>query len=1501
MPMNNSLNILDLLYFRDLERTYLHETDQNIAETINNVRNSIQGVWAIEENELKKTFDRIRNATRSELESGVFDEPTIRAYIEQVRSEVSKQNRSITEYQWDQEATDREKAYHEVEIYEKAYSLVHFMTRESEISESDKNLLKALLLESFSGEQGKETIQQLYQRFEKVLEKDVPTEEMRQNVSQFFEALISDQIANKKQRLLRLITKHSPEKKVSEQTLSEMLDEGVDQSGFSSYEERLTRVLADLEMTDFEYQLLTRKPDDYFADEETRKKLLTEKKAFLEAQEKKLQRILRDFEIEQMSVKELREKLIRVLSGNPELSEQVDQAITAHEMIGATPLELESQLNDLLAHPERAKQYVDAIQERSQRFLQGKDISKNPDPLRMVSEVRRFESVPQEKEYITGSGVLRDIDDQLERMEKLTSQSTLNDEQQRELSQLLHDVERLTARQCNLVDEVVNDEQGKPVLENGKIKTKQVEKALKLPPDRMARLEKAQEKSRQIRFFGKTKKVLESLSESPRKEEVEKALEAIFSDFYTIEGQDSKISSLKRIVKLMSLDHPVTRIRFNAGTKKPFMVKNPLTGKEEYQMHRLRSMSDSVTFQGRSQVLIKEMQQALLSHDVYRVQQQFQFGGLANRLYLDSLFFPAASLKDPGPYVFLKGKDNFGNDTFHRDQLSHQIAAHEQKHFDFFLDEKETEKRYGRDFQDEYRSYSGRLADEDDFDDVFYRKNERAILAKELDECLDYDPDGNPIFKKDLSPETLKFLQEWQEQEHQKGKILGAGPLGDTRITEERIKEINETSPLIALRAAQLKNELASWSLGGLQHGVRYFTDDARAISQTAIETMGNFWRDITFYSPMHIYLAVTQIYEQVSKIAEIRTKFWALNLLAVTFGAKTTLGAEFLKQAQQVENERMEDYKKSLAQYGNPDLMDAIYYAPDRFAFKGALSEAMDNRGIMTPEDYIDIRFIRACNKFHPAGYYIPESAFFVVPGDEKKSKETILNNDALKLKFMGLIEESIDQFWGKGQWQGWMNANTSKYESQRQQAFDTMKGYSPPLKLQKFKHYWEMLCGEHGGIEELQKIHPAVLVGHLEQEMDEGKNDSGNTFSVLQAMLCLGIVKTEHLIRLQGKYANQIPIHALIESSQADLCGLTDHLKRSLGKGNYISGPYNIHDEAMKNDFLAFYQGNKALTLEVIDSHDGKWGFPRTKAQQEAARQAGNLKKRTLTVHQLQKNRQAQEENYRRMDNSCIGLFIPAYSWSETQHAFNAGTDGKIPGARAHDIVAAYRGIHDVMNAYMNEMGDLTNQDQNDYNNFMLSVWYSYDAICKTQAMAGLLSRVQGRTIDYTTNQFDASPNFDQKFQTSGLSDGKSSFEKLVISGEGDQQRMKESARLLDGNDALNDSFRVAFKRMSGYQYVRMLGVDPKNGKNNPNPPHVQEFETYAYNPQESFKEVMAEFKKNIIDLAQKRSGAMGNPDFARRVAEAMERSKIDDFTNNSQRVQSVLKWSKQDCGYS
>lgn len=1080
-------------------------------------------------------------------------------------------------------------------------------------------------------------------------------------------------------------------------------------------------------------------------------------------------------------------------------------------------------------------------------------------PLGKKKEEKEEKIDNENSPIIVNPVVLDDIRTHLEQMQEIVDREFSEDHDKDAFDDSRRYLQKTLKVQQFKIDEPVYDDKGKP-LYMGTQRVTEVSWAQQdlpiLEKQQLESLMNAREHQERYAHVEELRKAkffkLDADFNNPNN--VREGMEALFGGFHEVNKGHTQ---LKMLSKVMSMDHPLTAIRFHSTNKVPMMNNGG------YQIHRVPGEPNPATYLDRSRHLLRVAQEYILQGNYVQLEKLFERGQIGDRLFIDASFFPLMTLKSPDATLktFYKEerKDTQIAWVIDDDRIS---SAKDRNFFDkkyMSLEGKDGTFKREREFE-ELQNISNSLIDEGAFQMSFGANNENMQIEAiaNYQEAIVYNEDGT--VNEEASLDAFDGLQDYVMGIESDKECRGLGIPGGTKISEEKLREIAKDYPVMAGRMAQFNSMVLGGTVGGAEMAAQMGLNVGRFARDLPGEVLNDFWKKMDWYSPQHIWMATDQMIEHITGLADFRVKIGSYELLMNVF-AGTLVGNEFTKLYQGEEDKRVNEFKDAFGDFGHDQVIEKIYTASDQFELKAALLEGMENRGVITLEDLLDRRFFKQLN-LYTKGMTIPMNV----------SEADMESDEEVRFKMIEHLRSAMDDIWGDGTWQSWRSASASKYESKRKESWDNFSGNSGREKARYYEHYWELLKTD-SGIAELKKMHPGELVGNIEQDLEQGDNDSGTNFAIMQAMISMGIVKLDHVRRLQTAHTNDLPIHALLEPKQAEICGLSDHIKKALAGG---------HSLDYDNPVVLFYQGQSTLPLKGIRA-SGKWKFLVTDKQKKAAEEDKSLEDIEVTVHQLQAYREAQPEFHRKMDNSCIGIFSPCYEWAQIENALSPNTQGNIE-ARPHDIVAAYRGIHYEFGAYMEAMGDKSKMK--DALTFKRTVWNAYKSICKTQAYASFMTRQKGRTKDYNMNTLDGSPNFESKHKEERASSGTTNFEKLILEGAtGPHQRMGQSSEHLDGIDSMSSELRRDFKYMAGFHMVKSLGVNPETGKADRS--SYTPYNKETFDPAGQWKKVMGSFMNHVKSLASQHS-------WGAEVIGSLNSSGMGDTSmENSKRIKKLNGW--------
>jgi hypothetical protein len=1445
-----------------------------------------------------------------------IDEDYVKSYRELVQHELREQLKGIATAE--KEGNEEEKLR---SVHEKASFLINFVVSHIDALHGAKEFTKATLLRRIQSDEGAELISSLYEQILKSLETGDATESERM-IQELSTQLQVMSVMDRREHTRAIFDKYAPEVELSAAEINTLFTSRTLKTGEvtyfvnkddKTYHELIGRALENIEIAQYDIALHQMLPSDM------------RKQAVIDGQ---MSRIRREMAALKNQIQAFREEIYNTDTVVEEKSEwmsfqkkqELKQAFKAlrfvygikepkDEDVHGTegedgiprPPEKKTPLTPLLVRLEGAKNDDDvsailAVAEKDiiaylgkrgvseDRIKSFKNIDpyfnlynffnewKKQNPLSPEGKEKEKEEDSVERQVgdgmernsiISKSEVLEDVRGHLEQMQEIVDRDFSDkhdkdafDDSRRYLQKLLKD-------QQFIIEEPVydgTDSDASPVYDGVEMRMQQRWAQQDLPALERQHLgslmnarhhqEKYQhlEELRKAKFFD-----LDINLENPNN--IREGLEAMFGGFYEVPKGHNQ---LQKLSKVMSLEHPLTAIRMHAGKKKPFAPNGT------YEMHHVPGRNEPASFLDRAKHVLKRAQEYLLRGNYSQLEALFQQGQVADRLFVDASFFPLKTLKDPQLTQDVLFKQEYKGSQVAMVVNNDRIPnTNDRKYFEREYNRLEGKNGTFKRDQDlaELSSVTNALVDEGAFQMTFGDDEGMQVEAiADYQDSLVYNEDGT--INQDASLEAFESIQDLVTSGA--GQRLGLGVPG-TKLSVEKLKEIAKDYPVMAGRMAQYNSMLAGGTIGGAEMALKLGLNVGRFAKDLPGEVLSDYWKKLDWYSPQHIWMAVDQMIEHISGLSDFRTKIGSYDLLQKVF-AGTLVGNEFAKLYQGEEDKRVGEFKDAFGDFGHQDVIDKIYTASDQFELKAALLEGMENRGIITLEDLMDRRFFKQLNLY---------TKNVTVPMDV--SKEAMESDEEVKFKMIEHLRAAMDDIWGDGTWQSWRSASAGKYESKRKEAWDNFSGNSGREKARYYEHYWDLLRTE-AGRKELKRMHPGELVGNIEQDLEQGDNDSGTNFAIMQAMISMGIVKLDHVRRLQTAHTNDLPIHTLLEPKQAEMSGLTKHVKEALDRGDKLEAGSPLVD---------FYQGKKTLPLKGI-LVKGKWKFPMTeKAKREAEAKEPDdpdrLQDIEVTVHQLQAWREAQPKFHREMDNSCIGIFSPCYEWAQIENAMDPNTQGNIQG-RPHDIVAAYRGIHYEFGAYMESMADTSKMK--DALTFKRTVWMAYKAICKTQAYASFMTRQQGRDKDYNTNAFDGSPNFESKHKETRANSGTTNFEKLILEGAtGPHQRMGQSSEHLDNIESLSPELRRDFKYMAGYHMVKSLGVNSETGMTDRG--SYTAYNKDTYDPSGQWKKVMGSFMDHAKRLASQHS-------WGAEVIGSLNASGMGDMNmDNSDRHKSLSSW--------
>ncbi len=1507
----------ELLYMKKIEAALLPRIRRDIVLVSERIRQKAQNALTPEV-QLEERINTVLLSKESEIASGekFFDTPQVEEYIKRIKIGVAEQAKGI----------DKEKPKTEdqlFEIYDHAGQVVRFVANHlpdptSTSGKAKVDLITADLTKKIR--EGREKgdlslLQEIYTTIQKSFGGDAGPNQVQQKMEAYQKQLLDSAMKDRKKLYLDMFHTHLGRVDMTEREIAEMLTHGSTLTGGASYESKLAFACSEIESTLFWKDQAGALPEK-------------EKKMEVEKKENQMKNILGDLSD---VVKEFRSRVTfeknHIIDGLPDaVANTLDRALLKKatdfmkRIRSVKDVDIIFALGKIERREISVDEFLKAQQKDAEQYLLMNSISKfTPETLKKHnSNARDFQIFDLALEQIEYGNVLaardqkqmnddpdfdkkddfvngkelKDITNHLRAMESIMERkrnrnfSVLSDE--KDFIEAVKEIEYLKKKPFFVYEEEL-DQSGRPIIDptTGKPKTIRMERVRKMPLHEQKVFEDLQIEKKNYDEFVRTFVALENMSGSDFEKVplIQRALEALYTDIDKLHDAKNQIETLSRV---MSLPHELTMIRFHPRTKLPFEHK------DQYQFLDVNGQpfvasGEPATFQQRSVALLKAAQDALRQRNFSELRRLFARGMRADRLYMDSLFFPVGNITEAEKFLYdldYNAEETVQNMTFTpkvREGLRHYFSKYPEKiagniTCQTFLEDHQ--QKTNRLLQGQHLEKIGRLADDDAFCQALVKGGGGRDLTLEeyaskvtfTDDGRMVLPDGTPVSDQAMEAELLKL----REGLGRDGVTLAAhGESGGKfPISADRISAIAKDYPLIATRVAQFNNEFLGWTVGGGQMLARMGTNDVKAGVKAPFVALGDYMRSITLLSPQHIWIGIWQIIEHVEKMVDETTKYSSYLWLEHTFEG-TILGSEFKKLAESQEHHRVDEFKAAMHHYGNEAVLHKLTHARDRFEFKAALTEGFEERGIITMEDLLTQDFLKALNGWHLNGFKIPI----------KYKDEDMQDVRDTKLEVLRAIEDSIDDMWGKGQFQRWKSAGDSKYESVKKQHYDSMSTFSAPEKEKIYQVWWDQLKTEHGR-KELKKKHPGEIVGIIEQDMMEGKQDSGITFGIMQAMICAGIVKLQYVIQLQYHHANDLPIHALLEPKQAELCGLKDFFEQCMKDGEELKGGGKWHD---------FHAGARAIPVRA-KTDSGKWKFAKSQEELNGWDKKGELEQTFVTIHQFQRARQAQEKDYKGMDNSSIGLFLPGYNFPEILKAYHRDSSGNIQGVRAHDTVAAYRGFHHVFASYMEVLGDTSKfptdcfgeTTEKKVQSFLRSVYFAYDAMAKTAGFAMMLNCYKGKSTtalgDFKHGTFDASPNLgfinDQDYR----GNGKTMYEELILTNQGGFQRMQESQKQMDGmsDDVLSPQLRRDFKLMAGYQYIWGGGVNRSTGKKEGGNKEIfiwdgkydpARTERNPYDPARAFVQTAKSFYDCVLKLAAKRG-------IEREIRTSLDKSLINKF---------------------
>lgn len=1476
--MQRLQKVKDFIYFKELEESLSTKVDRRIRRTVSSVRGSLEdalGRFKIGKNLEEKIRDIRNMSTQDILEGKVkIDELTMIEYIALVQKELKRQILEIQKL----DTPDMEPGPENRDVFEKSINLIQFLVSQAHLPDTTKRYVSAALYRKLRSKDGWKYIRNLYQ--ERYLF-DEDSEQARAAIQTLIQNTEKVTREGREEHIFEILRQYVTDIDLSPEELESMRQFGLRQQGDITYEQLIAGRIEEIERAQVEIELERMMPEPNQKNIELCQNIIAR-----EAQS--LHQGIESFREEKYTIEYFVEQLPLETADEFLKSQLVRAGHFLKNHLGIPRQSIRLQLSNLQTE-EDVRQFLEDQEKKVERYLQeectppfsGEDLEmlRKNDPVfnlfDVVTQQEKYTNIIHAKqkteldrpsEYLEGENLSR-AEEALKIMQEIAlrqfpeTEKEVFEKAEKALEEIFkHSTYKVRewkmSKKLKLTPEdIENDEM------------EEVELPQRLPPHLQTRYAAVQQLKSNIDRFGNTRKEILKIHNFNDESQLRVGLSAFYTDFFEVKGEEPQ--QAKKLTKVMTLDHPITSIRFNAANQRPFDDKRGI-----YDFHKLQNKP--ATYRQRAAALMQEVQQMLQAGDYTSMYRLFETGGKADRLYLDSIFFPTSAITNKANREsILYDTLSSGNESGEKVQvLSSKIPKTYRDTFKEFEDPESEDCAKVIKTAEEDKELQGlpdTLAHDESFLDEFENVPLRDGLELHEDGSVSLNQEGFDQLPSEMRADLEALHPEVFERVGGEVRGVGLTSREDLRIPAETLKKLAEKYPLIAGRAAQFNSLAKGTALAGVEYAGRAAADVVRLPFQTAASFGRVYWKNLRFYSAMSIYVGITEFYEHIANLADFRVKFKAYTLLKDTF-AGTIIGSEFAKLQQAKENERVGDFGGAFAQYGNEDIIDKLYNARDRFELKAVLIEGFENRGLFTIEDILKNDFFNIVNKYHPS-YVIPL----------KYSDEEILRDPDKKSEMTNHVREALDKFWGGGSWIGWRSAGASKYESKREEAKKQFSNNTGSEKMKVYRQYWEWLKTGDGHAQ-LRNIAPAELVGNIENDMLTCNNDSGETYAIFQALISLGFIKLEHVIRFQDAHGNDMPSYVFQEPEQAELSGLTDHIKKALAEGV----PYDMS----KNPVMQFYQGKKALELKGVRD-EGKWRFPKSKKQFEEEEKEGKILTTALTVHQLQKGREPQPKGLHDADNGFAGIFIPAYEMQQIEQAYRPDAQGNID-VRPHDAVAAYRGIHEEFAAYMASLNNPVRNEDGTVNvdGFKRSIWQAYVAICKTSAFASYFSQHQSKKYDYNINTLgDPSPNLDYKLTQRRGPSGTSNFERLIIKNTGRTQRMSESSKTLDALD-ITPELREKFKRMAGYQFVQSLGVGPEGKEGG----HAVPYKPDSYHPAEHFAGVIKAFQEDVLAKAEK---AFHNDQLGlNEIRESLERSKIADFSvNNDTRQEALNRWAKEE----
>lgn len=1400
----------DMSFLKEIEEGLASREDLRIEAMMDTQRRGIGQLLGD-----KSSLARVYRKRRLTAEEQHFSRKQVQEYIDHVRGKLEEQFQALDSVR---EETDREQQFDLLKRqFEQTMILLKGLTNHGKIDPADKAAIHSSFLREFialkdaddiSGVLGR--LEELYEDLEGILAAK-STEKRNRLHQQSMDRYLEDARPQLREILLRLSEEILEDEPLSSTEVEELLTMG----SYQGYRETYAGKIA-THLTQLEYSLLSNALIEY-EKEQFNREISYDFDTQIGLEKAELQEIFQSFRKQRYSLERAISEVSETVISPDERSDLlrlnhilVDQVGEDREALRQEIISLET-VEDVRVFQERGMKRLRAhFLKENQEHLDESDLDRleknNPlfDLMELSTEQAKYRlRETEEQESYQLQGLIEDYEDIIDERETPSNRN-----------QALRDLEK------KIEEQMASD----PVF----------------PPVLRLRYESLLRKRANLDQYGRSTEKLLQIKNLDNPNQLKQALETLFCDFRRIEDVNSL--EVKKLSKVMTLDHPMTAIRFSCANKKPMKYGDQIL------VHKLGGAP--ATYQMRSKAVVEEAQKLLRNQDFEALRRLFDEGQMADRLYYDSLFFPGELLKDEAR------REELLYDT-HRnprtgEMIRQQINPGLHQHRKFFEQKMPDDER----LQEMLEELPSRLVDDEGFMREFKHYPEELDYLGDYRDSLVFNDDGT--IDREQTDLNIERIEAVTAAEVAATKSLDDMRIDEMRLSPERIKFLKETaSPLIAQRSAQLGNELAGYVAGGLQHGLRVGKQTALYPARFGKLALSSYWKDLQFLSPMMVYVAIWEAVEHIGNLTDFNTQYGAYQVLSNVFKG-TIWGSEFTKLMQQKEDERAGQFKEAFADFGHQQVIDKIYTARDVFELKGAMMEGFETRGIISMDHLLDQRFLKQLNRFTPT---------VIVP--MKYTDEEMQMNDVIRSKMLNEhILKAVDDIWGQGTFLSWVNSGISAYQSKMDTAKKQAEGDSNPETVRKMEKLFETLKKPGGREELLALYHPAEILGLIDEDLDKGDMDSWMTYGLLQALVIERVITNDDFLRVQGAHANDRPMYSILEYQQSINSGMDKAWEACKASGKL--------DEF--DPFFGFFQGHSNIELELAYVN-GKFRVPKGNAEEfEKMRENGDLVKVSLNGSDLQADREFQPSHHRTMDNSCTAL-ISQYPTTQIIDALREDTAGRID-IRPHDTCAKLRGFQYDICSRVDALRNC--KDQMNFNRLSGML---YNDLIRLFAVVEHLAKYgdngSGEKRKIVPTNADLSPMKFKREDTdnSRNNSGQSNFQTKILSVAGVHQRVGTQ-----GNESLNaflggkggkaSAFLRDVKLMSGMQFI--TGVDLRTGIEN----GVKENYSKDWSPADHFPDALSSMIGYVEELAE-RNGLVceiANPKYGLKAAPGQTLDGID-----------------------